>query len=63
MLKSIAMTNQPRLRFAGVGVFSFISYPTACSPKGYGSGLPLPSRTAAHSSAFKPDLSPTTCES
>ena len=25
---------------------SFICYPTACSPKGYGSGLPLPFRTA-----------------
>ena len=32
---------------SGVGVCkSCISYPTACSPKGYGSGLPLPLRTA-----------------
>ena len=30
-----------------------IYYPTACSPKGYGSGLPLPSWTAAHFSAIK----------
>ena len=39
-------------------MFSFIFYPTACSPKGYGSGLPLPSRTAAHFPAFKPESCP-----
>ena len=33
-------------------------YPTACSPKGYGSSLPLPSRTAAHFPAFKPESCP-----
>ena len=33
-------------------------YPTTRRPKSYGSGLPLPSRTAAHFPAFKPKFCP-----
>ena len=44
------------------GVCSCVFYPTACSLKGYGSGLPLPSRTAAHFSALNRILSLSLCE-
>ena len=44
--------------FHDPSVYSLIYYPTVCSPKGYGSGLPLPSRITAHFSAFKPESCP-----
>ena len=41
-----------------VCVQSCIFYTAACSPKDYGSGLPLPSQRAAHFSALKPSPIP-----
>ena len=51
------------VRWAAVCVcMSWIFYPATCGPKGHGSGLPLPLRTAAFSSPPLHDrvLSPTT---
>ena len=46
----VGFTNRTTYRKSCV-CMSFIFYPAACGPKGHGSGLPLPSRTAALSTS------------